>query len=303
VLISPCWSDLEDKGYVVVPGFLPAPQIDALVDGFDRGRPPQDYPFGFKLVGRAPLAKAMTTIERALSEIRSQTRLKVDVVNFITLSHYITTRFAERSSFLHQDFDLDYKLTRDHLNYLNFWIPLRKPEVAKSNVTLIPFDALRSRSPAEYELLVGSGGNRFVPQNGKTAVFGNYGSILAERDRHTPERYLDFDLEEIAVTPPLAAGDLLLMRGDVIHRTQDIDSDRVAASLRATHSGKLITRARSLVDSGAKRDPAAANMDALLRSCFDTLGRSEITIEEFVRFSRDGSAATQAARPVEAASA
>jgi hypothetical protein len=213
------------------------------------------------------------------------------VTNFLTLSHYITTRFAERSSYLHQDFDLDYKLTRDHINYLNFWIPLRKPEFDRSNVTLVPFDVLLARAPDEHGRLVGAGGNRFVVRNGRTAVFGKYGSILSDADAPEPERVLDCDLEELAITPSLAAGDLLLMRGDVIHRTQDVDTDRVAASLRATHSGKVITRESSGVDDATDSSKAAANTQAMLRKCFDTLGRSSVTIAEFVAFSRGGVAA------------
>jgi ectoine hydroxylase-related dioxygenase (phytanoyl-CoA dioxygenase family) len=289
---TPRWRDLETRGFLVVPGFLAGPEIDALLAGFDEGRPPQDYPFGFKLIGRAPIKAAWSRIEPALAEIRAQTSIKADVLNFLTLSHYITTRFAERSSLLHQDFDLDYKLTRDHVNYLNFWIPLRKPEPTKSNVTLIPFDALRAKAPAVDGLLVGAGGYRFVPRNGTTAIFGKYGSILSADDSVEPERVLDFDLEEIALTPSLDAGDLLLMRGDLIHRTQDTDTDRVAASLRVTYSGKVILRERSGVDdSAAESNKGAANVRAMLRQCFDALGKTSVTMEEFIAFSR-GNVAT-----------
>jgi hypothetical protein len=284
---QPGWRDLHDKGFVVVPGFLGRKEIDALLRGFDEGPPPTDYPFGFKLIGRASLKAAWSRIEPALTEIRAQTSIRADVVNFLTLSHYITTRFAERSSNLHQDFDLDYKLTRDHVNYLNFWIPLRKPEPLKSNVTLVPFDAIRAKDSAEHERLVGAGGNRFVPRGGKTAIFGRYGSILSAGDSREPERVVDFDLEEIAIAPPLAAGDLLLMRGDLIHRTQDVETDRVAASVRVTYSGKTIARELSGVDDGAvEANKGAENIRVMLRSCFESMGRSNVTIGEFIAFSR-----------------
>jgi hypothetical protein len=289
---QPRWKDLHDKGFAVIQRFLDRPAIEALLAGFDKGRPPQDYPFGFKLIGRAPLKAAWSRIEPALAEIRTQTSIKADVINFLTLSHYITTRFAERSSLLHQDFDLDYKLTRDHLNYLNFWIPLRKPDAAKSNVTLVPFDALRAKCPADEARLVGAGGHRFVPRNGKTAIYGKYGSILSDDGSAEPSGVLDFDLEEIAITPALEEGDLLLMRGDVIHRTQDVDTDRVAASVRVTYSGKKIFRELSGVDDDeAESSKSAANIRAMLRQCFDGLGRSDVTVAEFISFSRGNGAA------------
>jgi hypothetical protein len=284
----PNWQALDDEGFLIVPGFLDRPTIDALLEGFDGGPPPEEYPFGFKLIGRAPLRAAWARIEPILEEIRSKTTINVDVINFLTLSHYITTRRAERSSFLHQDFDLDYKLTRDHLNYLNFWIPLRKTEPAKSNLTVIPFDALRAKSPHDHRRLLGSGGHRFVPTNGKTAVFGNYGEILDGGDA-SPQWVMDFNLEDIATTPTLEAGDLLLMRGDVIHRTQDTDTERVAASVRVTFSGKVIARRLAALDeSRPGANGAAGNIQSLLRKCFQSVGRETVTVAEFVDFSRGG---------------
>jgi hypothetical protein len=281
------WRDLEYRGFVVMPGFLSPREVAVMLDGFDKGKPPGEYPFGFKIMGRAPLKAAWSKIEPALAEIREQTSLKVDEINFLTVSHYITTRLAERSSYLHQDFDLDYRLTRDHINYLNFWMPLRKAERARSNVTLIPFDSLRARSREEHAALVGSGGYRFVPRDGRTAVYGDKGYVLADGQPMAPERTLSFDLEDIAETPELDVGDLLLMRGDVIHRTQDAATERVSASVRATYSEKVINRERAGFDDGrAAAGTRKSGMEDLLKKCFDNAGRPELTIRELVALSR-----------------
>lgn len=281
------WRDLEERGFVVMRGFLSPADVAVMLDGFDKGKPPEQYPFGFKIIGRAPLKPAWAKIAPALAEIREQTSIKVDEINFLTVSHYITTRLAERSSYLHQDFDLDYRLTRDHINYLNFWMPLRKTERARSNVTLIPFDSLQERSREEHALLVGKGGYRFVPCNGRTAVYGDKGYVLADGQPIAPERTLSFDLEEIAETPELDVGDLLLMRGDVIHRTQDSATERVAASVRATYSEKVVSRERAGFDD-ADRAPGTrrSGMEDLLKKCFDSAGRPELTIRELVALSR-----------------
>lgn len=297
--MTPNWADLDSKGFVVVPRFLPADTVDALLADFDGGRPPDQYPFGFKLVGRRAVDAAWAIIEPALPDIRDGSSIAVDTLNFLTVSHYITTRLAERSSRLHQDFDLDYRLTADHHNYLNFWLPLRKPDPARSNVTLVPFDVLEAADGAACERLRGAGGYRFVPDGGRTRVFGNYGRVLDEDededeeggDEPAPEMILDLDLDSIAVTPALSAGDLLLMRGDVVHRTQDSDTDRVAASIRVTSSAKQITRARAAID---EPPPAAGSpalrMHRLLCGCFDALGRDPITLGELVQFARGGTA-------------
>jgi hypothetical protein len=286
------WRDLEHRGFVVVRGFLAPDDVAVMLDGFDKGKPPEEYPFGFKIMGRAPLKAAWSKIEPALAEIRQQTSIQVDEINFLTLSHYITTRLAERTSYLHQDFDVDYRLTRDHINYLNFWIPLRKPDRSRSNVTLIPFDAWRARSCDEHAPFVGSGGYRFISHDGRTAVYGDKGHVLANGETVAPERILTFDLEDIAETPELDVGDLLLMRGDVIHRTQDSDTDRVAASVRATHSGKVISRERAGIDDArAGSGKPKSGMDDLLRKCFDNAGRRELTIREVIALSRGAAVA------------
>jgi hypothetical protein len=279
------WRDLDTRGYVVRPQFVEDSEIDELVAGFELGKPAGDYQFGFKVVGRRALRVAWRCIEPVLKDVRRQTSIDVDELNFLTRSHYITTRHTERSSHLHQDFDLDYKLTGDHHNYLNFWVPLRKPARELSNVTLIPFDRLRARAPAVYENFVGSGGNRFVVEDDKTVVFGRYGSILSNDEKLEPDMLLDFPIDELATTPELAAGDALVMRGDVIHRTQDSSTERLAISIRVTSSAKIIKRERTVFDgSGATQVREAASLGTTLRSCFETLNRSEVTIADFMAF-------------------
>ena len=54
------------------------------------------------------------------------------------------------------------------------------------------------------------------------------GGTLAVNEDRGAARFANVRMEELAVTPHLAAGDLLLMRGDIVHRTQDTDTARVA---------------------------------------------------------------------------
>ncbi|HEY4181387.1 MAG TPA: hypothetical protein VGM90_31290 [Kofleriaceae bacterium] len=278
------WSELDTRGFVVVRGFFTPEDCAVLRTDFEQGAPPTAYPHGFKLLGRSALAHANPKIEAMLADIRASTAFVVDTVNFLTLSHYITTSLVERTSYFHQDFDLDYKLTRDHIDYLNFWVPVAKPDPAKSNVVVIPFDTLRARSQEAYDALVGSGGHRLIRNASWTDVFGNYGGILDERER-TRELVLDFSIDDLAETPLLAQGDLLIMRGDLIHRTQDASTPRVAASMRATASTKKIAKERVDVPDPASTDPAA-KMYAMIQRCFMALGRDEVTVGELVAFAR-----------------
>jgi hypothetical protein len=278
------WTELESKGFVVVRDVLSAEDCAALLADFDGGAPPTSYPHGFKLVGRAALARGWGRIEPLVAEIKTATSIAVDAVNFLTLSHYITTSLVERTSYLHQDFDLDYKLTSDHIHYLNFWIPIAKPDPARSNVCVVPFDALRARSEAAYARLYGSGGHRLIPKHGTTEIWGNYGGLIDDGAR-TPELVLDFDIEELVETPAIGAGDALVMRGDLIHRTQDAATPRVAASIRATSSHKTIHKDRVPAPVPGSTDPATG-IHTMIHRCFAALDRDEVTIGQLVAFSR-----------------
>ena len=258
------WQDLETKGYVLVPGAFGPELLEALVADFERGEPPEKYPHGFKLIGRRALKTVRPLIESFLTEIRTQTELQVDTINFLTYSHYVTTRLAKKVSCLHQDFDLDFQLTGEHKNYLNFWTPIIKPERERSNLRVVPLDAL----PLEVrDRLVGEGGHRFVVEGGRTTVEGQG----ARFD-------LAGDIDSLGVDLLTSAGDLVVLRGDVPHRTQDVDTLRVAASVRATASSKTIKRNHSKVE-----DP---RLQQMLEECFQKLGRETVTVAEFVDFSR-----------------
>jgi len=104
--------------------------------------------------------------------------------------------------------------------------------------------------------------------------------LYTPQKEHT--RYLvDFDLDALAVTPSLSAGDLLLMRGDLIHKTQDADTQRVSTSIRVTYSKKTITRERLGPRDPTAKDPLA-KVVLSMHQRLDALGRDEMTIEEFV---------------------
>lgn len=275
------WDQLHHRGFQVVRGFLQPAQVEALVQDFQQGQPPERYPFGFKPVGRRALQAVASTIEAALEQIRAQTDLQTDSVNFLTLSHYVASWLAERPSTLHQDFDLDFRLTGDHRHYLNFWMPIVKPCAEQTNVAVLPMDSLQARSPEAYQRVLGGGGQRWVPHDGRTAAYGDRGAIL-EGETPLPLFWLDFDLEELLETPHLEAGDLLLLRGDVIHRTQDQATRRVAASIRATASHKVLHKDRAVYQKGDAAEPVLH----MLERCFQSQGREQVTIAEFLEFAQ-----------------
>lgn len=144
----------------------------------------------------------------------------------------------------HQDHE-SYFLFQDHYNYLNFYIPFIKDRADTSNLCLIPFDRLRMEAPDHIEKIIGGGAKRFQPDGDCTKVLD---------DEYDTAYSMPVNLERIAVVPELNAGDLLLFRGDMIHRTQDSSSNRVAISFRKVNSRSIINRYRLSSGGTTKRE-------------------------------------------------
>jgi ectoine hydroxylase-related dioxygenase (phytanoyl-CoA dioxygenase family) len=126
----------------------------------------------------------------------------------------------------HQDDDTEQyhgKLYRS----VNFWIPIIKPDPIKSGLCLVSPLKLKEINQSAYDGVIGRGDIGFIEEPNKTTVI----------NRHTHEIVctFDFEIEPLAETPVLHAGDLLLFRGDVPHRTQDHDTNRVAIGVRCSN--------------------------------------------------------------------
>ena len=126
---------------------------------------------------------------------------------------------------------ISYYMHQTHYHYLNFWIPIRKPEAARSGLALIPMDRLAESAPRIERALFGRG-----------AASIRDGRLAYEVDTHSYEEACPFDPEALAVAPELAEGDALVVRGDVLHRTQDTETSRVAISLRAFDAERPLTQ-------------------------------------------------------------
>ena len=110
------------------------------------------------------------------------------------------------------------------------------------------------------------------------------GRTIAINEDRGAARIAHVDLEELAVAPNLAAGDLLLMRGDIVHRTQDTDTQRVALSWRVANGDTVISRNR--LASGCRQKAMmmrkhTAPYHQLFRA-FELAGKDELTLRELL---------------------
>merc|ERR1712039_665617 len=97
--------------------------------------------------------------------------------------------------------------------YLNMYLVIEKPEPTEAGISIVGFDHIRARSPELYNLLVGNAASNIDPVDKCCMLFENHNTI----DRYYT---LEFQLDEIGCTPRLVPGDLLILRGDIPHRTQ-----------------------------------------------------------------------------------
>ncbi len=255
--------DLETRGFVIVRDFLSPDEVQLLRDDYSQLSLDDNRNFNSKAPTVDVVAKMTPRFDDVLRQINEQTTIRVDVYVPDT-SLYFEVGTKEGVNFpWHQDHESFY-IVQNHFDYVNFYMPIIKPQLAKSNVKVIPFDVLNSVAPSAHDFLVGNGAGHFHPLGDRW---------LATNDDLGGMRVIKADLEDLAVTPELDVGDLLLLRGDIIHRTQDADTTRVALSWRAANGSTVVRRSR-LADGGVRKAQMMRNHVAPYQKMFDAFDRA-----------------------------
>ena len=214
--------DLDSKGFIHIPNFLSLDEINLLKLDYENRSNNDNDNYPVKDIGPEAFAHMRKKFSWLPDEIEKKTNIHVDT---LLSGAYFATELGLYFSW-HQDYE-SYYLNQDRLNYLNLYLTIRKPNVEKTNLKIIPFDILKKNAPAFAEQRWG-GGASILKKFEKTwfARTNDKGGFFS----------LTFDPEKIAVTPQFREGDLLIMRGDLIHRTEDSETNRVALSLRMISS-------------------------------------------------------------------
>ncbi len=264
------FKDLETKGFVVIRSFLTEAELERCRRDFsDQPLHPTNLNYPVSLASPENTTRLYARFDEVMACVRATTDLQVDCP---LEGWYFSTKRGIVFPW-HQDSE-SYFTIQNHYDYLNFYIPIVKPVREKSNLCLIPFDVLEKENPDLYRKTVRSGAARFIRRGRKRVVFFD--------DTGRVET-LGEDISRFAETPHLDAGDLLLMRGDMIHRTQDGDTARVSLSFRAASERTLITRSR-LAEGGMQKAIAMVNNTELYERmfrAFDTVKADAIPLGEF----------------------
>ena len=267
-------TDLETKGFVVVRGFLSPDEVQLLRDDHAELTLDDNQNFNSKSPSSSVMSTLKLRFDDVLRQVTEQTSIHVDVYVPDTSVYFAVGSEVGVNFPWHQDHE-SFFLVQNHYDYVNFYMPIVKPDVGRSNVCVIPFDVLKREAPAAHDFLVRNGAGHFKPVAGRW---------LASNDDRGGMCIIDKDLEALAVTPELAVGDLLLMRGDIIHRTQDAETERVALSWRAASGSTLISRSR-LAGGGVRKAQMMRKHPAPYQKmfdAFDTAGKDEMPLTELL---------------------
>ena len=279
------FKDLETKGFVHIPGFLATDELQTCREDFEQQPLAKNRNYGVSVVSDRALARLKDRVDAIMALVRTGTNLRVDCS--LGGGYFATGRGI--SFAWHQDYESFFS-AQNHYDYLNFYIPVIKPQRDKSNLTVVPFDDLERESPATFRRVVRGGATRFV-------VVGD--KLIAVAEDAGTAHVMQADIERLAHTPLLEAGDLLLMRGDVIHRTQDTDTERVSLSLRVASTKTVIRRSR-LADGPLAKARTMVNNPPMYEPifrAFEDTGKSELEIGELMAWWAAKSATVKASDP------
>jgi hypothetical protein len=225
------FKELETTGFLVIPNFLDTKEISFLIKIIDslKSSMAGNYQNKNYKIFRITSTLVKYKINRIIQQIQSSTNIQVNILspgsgvfdnNLITFSW-------------HQDHE-PYYMFQDLYNSLNFWIPVIKPDSKLSGLSLIPFDKLLKEIPDVIKTrILGKGATRFIP---------NQNSTIMNDDESGQSNVLSVNIESMMESPELFVGDLLILRGDVIHKTQDNLTYRVSIGSRAYNKNNVINK-------------------------------------------------------------
>jgi hypothetical protein len=261
------WTDLQTRGFVVVRSFLSPEEVDDVRRAYDQSR--RSETLYFSMVAKPADVKFVASkLATLLPPIRAGTDILTDTL--IEEGYFFPTEYTNLS--WHTDHK-SYYAVQDHYHYLNFWMPIVKPRPDKSGLGLVPMDRLAKAVPEAY---------RAVLRRGAASVREGFLFYETDDGRTGKVDCPTVLVDDIAVAPDVSPGDVIVARTDVLHKTQDAETTRVALTLRGMWSGQPLSKKVFFTGSPEKHQRMLAEPTVFrgLLACFWIKGGSRITLAD-----------------------
>lgn len=237
----PNFKSLDEDGFIILKNFIDSSELKLLKQDYEynksisTGAPNKNY-----YIINANTHPLVNKIKNILSDIAKNISITLDTVN--TSGVYFDNRLVTLD--WHQDHEVFFKW-QNAINSLNFWIPIFKPNIKEDGIMLIPHSALREKFPEETKkYIVGNGAQRFYSSENKTTIINDV----------TDEQItIDGNIFELKIVPEIEEGDILIMRGDCIHKTDKNINGRVSISIRCLNSKDIVDKNKFLTTGVTKK--------------------------------------------------
>jgi hypothetical protein len=265
--------ELETTGYTIIPNFLSNNSVltfcQKYTEGFNSNLLRNK---NYKVISETPTESLLESINNILKQVSLETSIKVSVIsNTISFFDSKLVHFN-----WHQEHE-SYYVYQNLYNSLNFWIPLIKEDKNQCGLDVIPHNTLEKISPDLFN-------NHIVGKGAKLFKTGKHNITMIDEERGG-ETLLDIDFESIKHTPQVGPGDLLLMRGDIIHRSQrrpDTAPKRLGMSIKAFDGYATIHKDVFFGGCSTKQQMIQNNLSnyRYLLDCYNK--HNTITIDQFL---------------------
>jgi len=260
------FKDLETKGYCVLNNFLNESEIQFVLNDFNSATTGSNKNYKIKRPSLECVRSVYIKVSNLVNEISNTTDMNI---NMITDEYAFVDNQAINFKW-HQEHEPFFTF-QQLSNYAIFYMPIVKLQPNISGIDIIPFDELNRKVPEYVNLLKSNGARGFIASGNSTTVRED--SIDSSFD-------IPVNFEDIKVTPNIMPGDLVILRGNVIHRTQDSSTARVAFTVKFTDGNHPISK--SVLLSGGPTKQRMINNNKLLydRILSSMIDKDHITARE-----------------------
>jgi hypothetical protein len=249
-------SELSTHGFAIIPNFVTSSDVSAdFIDWLSTAKKfndgvvtdiPDEFMVDIKQKIQANLPQIAEKIGASINTARNSycaIRLKKVENEGATLRQPFDIHRDPKTSeggVLNWHLDhFSYYLYQDHTNWLICYIPVLKSDPELANLAVIPNQVLAALDPYTFEKTQGRGAMRFrcvesdtiewfkLRFAGEKLDIGDWFAI-DDFDDSTMGWKLSIDLEKHKVVPQLSPFDLLVMKADVIHKTNDAKINRIS---------------------------------------------------------------------------